>query len=153
TEKAVRRRNVRLWVSHLALVGAVCLVMFSPQLAYWHHQTGHFVADTYPGEHFYWGSPELLNFLFSVRKGLFFWSPMLLAAAVGIPLLTRQDDVLGGSVAAILVLHIYLCASWYAWWSGGSFGSRRVVNVLPFYALALSYTIAAIKRRFGIASV
>ena len=59
-----------------------CVTIF-PQLLYWHTATGHWFAYSYGDEPFYWLAPQLGNFLFSVRKGLFFWSPVLLLALVG----------------------------------------------------------------------
>ena len=79
--------------------------------------------------------------LFSVQKGLFFWSPLLLAAVAGLVLLGRSPNaarafVLPGVV--FLALDTYVIASWWDWQFGGSYGHRGFVDALPIFALGLA---------------
>jgi len=80
-----RERLRLLWQQKsLILTGMLVYVaVLVPQFAYWHDATGHWVIFSYTDETFDFAHPELANVLFSVRKGLFFWSPLLLLAVAG----------------------------------------------------------------------
>jgi hypothetical protein len=114
-----------------------------PQLLYWHTITGRFVINPY-------GSsprldllhPHLLEAAFSVRKGLFFWTPLLVLAVAGLPLLRRISAGLFWGAAVFLVVDFWIVASWTEWWYGGSFGQRPIVDVLPIYALGFAAALA-----------
>ena len=68
----------------LPIVGAGIITIL-PQMFYWHAATGHWFLYSYgSNESFFWLKPEMINFLFSVRKGLFFWSPILFVSMAGI---------------------------------------------------------------------
>ena len=76
--------------------------------------------------------------LFSVQKGVFFWSPLLLAALAGLvfsPGLARNVR-LGGLL--FLVANTYLIASWWDWQFGGSYGHRGFVDGFPIFAIGLA---------------
>jgi hypothetical protein len=130
----VLRRNLFL----LALAAGAFVVCVLPQLAYWHAITGKWLVYTYGGEHLQLLHPHFLNVLFSVRKGLFFWTPLLLLAVAGLPLLGRFAPGLLLPVAVYLVIHTWVVASWNTWWYGGSFGQRPFVESLPAFALGLA---------------
>jgi hypothetical protein len=108
---------------------------------YWHAVTGRFLLDPYQGEHFNWLAPQIWNFLFSIRRGLFVWSPVVLIAAAGLPLLVRRDKPLGFAVCAVLALEVYICSSWWSWWFGDSFGSRPIADMAPLIALPLASSL------------
>lgn len=119
------------------------------QLAYWHYATGNWVVYSYGHEGFAFAKPEFANFLFSVRKGLFFWAPILILAVAGFFCLPQHLRVFGIASVLALSLLLYLCASWHQWWFGGSFGSRPFVDVTPLLALPLAAAFEAIYRRSG----
>ncbi|HEY3777874.1 MAG TPA: hypothetical protein VGL35_07435 [Rhizomicrobium sp.] len=118
---------------------AAFLVVFSLQLAYWHAATGHFLVNSYQREGFNWLRPQVLNFLFSLKKGLFVWAPVLLIAVLGFPCFVKFDKVLGIAFLAVLSLEVYVCSSWWSWWFGGPFGSRPFVDMMPLIAFPLAY--------------
>lgn len=115
------------------------LVAFGPQLAYWYAITGHFLVNSYQGEFFNWLDPQVLNFLFSLKKGLFVWAPVLLIAVVGFPRFLKADKLLGGAIVAVLLLEVYVCSSWWSWWFGAPFGSRPFVDMMPLISIPLAY--------------
>ncbi|MBN8923481.1 MAG: hypothetical protein J0I96_10395 [Rhodanobacter sp.] len=144
-----RNRDLKeFFVNALIMVACAFCVLF-PQFLYFKATTGHWLVNAYRvvGEdaHFFWTSPEIANFLFSIRKGVFVWTPILIAGALGLPLLVKRFGLLGWSVVLVLCLQVYVCASWYCWWFGGSFGSRPMVDVMPLFALSL----AGLMARFG----
>jgi hypothetical protein len=124
-ERLHRRRDMKAWVLEVAAFSAAALLLFAPQMAYWHAVTGHYFVNSYQWERFDWLHPQLLNFLFSVRKGLFFWTPILLVAVIGLPRFVRSEKVLGITVCVVLALEIYICSSWWSWYFGMSLASVR----------------------------
>lgn len=110
-----------------------------PQLLYWYSQTGHWVVYSYgEDEPFYWLAPEVGNFLFSVRKGLFFWSPILLLAVVGIFLAYRKRKQLYTGLVAFLLIIVYISSAWWCWYYAGSFGQRVAVDFMCLFAVFIA---------------
>lgn len=115
----------------------VAALVIAPQLAIYYDATGRVLVSPYGELGFNWTSPRLFDVLFSVTKGLFFWSPLLVAALAGLLRLRRSATPLRPFVwpsLAVLTLHFYVIASWWDWQLGGSYGSRGVVDVLPLFA-------------------
>jgi hypothetical protein len=137
----------RLWLL-AAAAAAAFVIPIVPQLLYWHAVTGHLITNAYGGSprldvlH-----PFLADVAFSVRKGLFFWTPVLALAVAGVPLLRRYAPAFFLPALVFLPVHFWLVASWTEWWYGGSFGQRSFVDVLPVYALGLAALIAWARRR------
>ena len=123
------------------------LVLLLPQLAYWRLATGHFVVYAYGEEGFNWTKPEIVNFLFSVQKGLFFWSPAIFIAVAGFLFLPRRLRVFGVSAFACMAAHVYISASWHSWSFGGSFGSRPFTEMMPILALPAAAGLSVITTR------
>jgi hypothetical protein len=121
-------------------VAAVSTAVFVPQIVEWRITTGHWIYYSYslsPGDELRLGDPHLLQVLFSVQKGLFFWSPILVLAIAGLFYLRRYDRGLAYGAAVALPMFAYVVSSWLAWGYGGSFGHRAFVESLPLFALGL----------------
>jgi hypothetical protein len=139
--RAVRERAASLLrrVDLVALGGGVFILLLIPQIAYWERITGKVYASGYKSwERLDLLDPHFLGVLFSVRKGLFFWTPLLLLAVAGLPLLRRFAPALLVPAVAYLVVHTWVVASWSVWWYGGSFGMRPFVDALPVLAFGLA---------------
>ena len=144
----------RLWQSRaqLARIAATATLVIAPQLLIYYQATGHAFVSSYGDLGFNWTSPQVAAVLFGVRKGLFFWSPLLLIAVGGLVLLARASRPASAFVlpgAIFLLVNTYLIASWWDWQFGGSYGHRGFVDALPVFALGL----AAAFERAGRSSV
>jgi hypothetical protein len=120
------------------LMTTVGLVVIAPQLALYYQATGRFLVSSYGSLGFNFTAPRIFGVLFSVQKGVFFWSPLLLAALAGLvfsPGLARNVR-LGGML--FLVANTYLIASWWDWQFGGSYGHRGFVDGFPIFAIGLA---------------
>lgn len=117
---------------------ATGLITLFPQLLYWHTATGHWFAYSYGDEPFYWLSPQLLNFLFSVRKGLFFWSPLLLLAVVGMVLAYKRRGKLYTGLIVFFLIIVYVSSAWWSWYYGGSFGQRVAVDFMCLFTIFIA---------------
>ena len=114
------------------------VVTLFPQLLYWHAATGHWFLYSYGGESFYWLAPQLGNFLFSVRKGLFFWSPVLLLSVIGMIIAFRRRERLYTGLVVFFLLIVYVSSTWWMWYYGGSFGQRVVVDFMGLFAVFIA---------------
>jgi hypothetical protein len=140
TYALLQQRELKWWTARWLPVAAglfACLVVFSPQILYWHYVTGHWFPNSYPGETFNWTSPQVLNVLFSAKKGLFFWAPVLLLAVLGWRHLRRRTPALAWAIAVSIALQVYVTSSWWSWSYGGSFGHRGFTEFSAFTAFAL----------------
>ena len=100
-------------------------------------QTGHFFVDTYIGESFNWTNPHPIDFLFSYKKGLFVYAPVLLLCAVGVFDLFMNNRFKFYAFVFFILLLIYVLSSWWNWWYGGSFGTRVMVEYYSIFAILL----------------
>jgi hypothetical protein len=129
------------------LIGASCAflasaIAASPQMVLWYVTTGEPIYYSYPGEGFKWLSPELRNYLFSIRKGVFFWHPLYLLMILALLKAWLQRPWETAVTLLIVVLALYIGASWGDYTFGDSFGSRQSVELLPILQVPLCGAIA-----------
>ena len=94
---------------------------------------------------------RLLKILFGCSRGLFFASPVLLAAPVGLWWLRKQKrfSTPALAAAAIVVYYFLFHASFYWWKAGLAFGPRYAGAAIPLLCLglAVSWDRASIRWR------
>jgi hypothetical protein len=137
------------------LVGSGLLVWL-PQLAYWKMNTGHWFFYSYIGEPFFFSRPQILNGLFSYRKGWLVYTPVMIFSLVGICLLRNRVKTFFWPVLITIGLAIYVIYSWWCWWYGGSFGSRAMIEfyvVLSIPLAAFIHTVFQKKRNWLLKSL
>lgn len=123
---------------------AVALAVALPQLAIYKAVTGHWIVSPYtllPATMAF-DSPEIAGVLFWLPKGLFFWSPVLLAGVAGLALVRGDASRFRWATVALLVLLTWLIGSWYDWQFGGSFGHRGFTDLLPLLAVPMAAAFA-----------
>ena len=85
--------------------------------------------------------PKLHAFYFTTVhpfRGIFFWSPVLLAGLAGCILGTRQYGkraIVGWLGLWAAAGYILFTASYYMWWGGWAMGPRFMIPMLPFVLL------------------
>jgi hypothetical protein len=122
----------------LAVMSATAALVVAPQIALYYQATGRLLVNSYGELGFNFGYPQLFGVLFSVQKGVFFWSPVLLLAVVGLPLSRGIARAFAAPAAIVLIVNTYLIASWWDWQFGGSYGHRGFVDALPLLAPGLA---------------
>ena len=120
-------------------------VIFIPQLIYWKIASGNWIIYSYEGEGFNFLNPELYGVLFSVQKGLYFWSPILIFATIGLIFLREKARNYFLPILMILLLQIYIVSCWWNWRYGWSFGHRAFVDFLPLFSLGLGTFYSSLK--------
>jgi hypothetical protein len=148
TSLAVRMRELRANWRMLVVMASTAAAVVTPQLMIYYRATGRPIVSPYGSLGFNFGAPNFFGVLFSVQKGLFFWSPVLLLACAGLVYLYRARHTARVFVAGpvlFLIVNTYLIASWWDWQFGGSFGHRGFTDALPVFAIGLAgfYTWSA----------
>jgi hypothetical protein len=138
--QTLRARIRSLWERRTVVLAmaAMTVAAAAPQLAIYKWATGHWLASSYPGGSFDFASPHLFGTLFSVERGVFFWSPLLVLAMIGLAIARGWARGLALATAGILAIHTYLLASWYIWDLGAGYGHRAYVDTLPLFAIFLA---------------
>jgi hypothetical protein len=114
------------------------LVLFSLvvsiQLIVWYLQTGSLVVYSYPGEGFNWSKPEMYNILFSYRKGLFVYTPVLFICLFGLVwFIYKKKYYLLFTWLGFFLFLTYVFSSWWSWWYGGSYGLRAYIDYYTIF--------------------
>jgi hypothetical protein len=128
-----KNNTMKVFYAAIPFVGIIFL-----QLIYWKITTGSFLINLYRNEHFNFARPEILNVLFSARKGLFFWSPILLTVIPGMFYVIKKAREFFLPILLFLPLNIYVISSWSSWFYGGSFGHRGFTESIPLFAICFA---------------
>jgi hypothetical protein len=91
--------------------------------------------------------PHFLEMLISPRHGLFVWTPLYLAAALGWLTWLRRDSRLALFLIGGFILTTFVNSLFDDWWGSDAFGQRRLLGLTPFYALGLAGTLEYFRRR------
>lgn len=123
----------------LLLMGAAILLVWIPQMLYWHTVTGHFLYYSYGNsERFFFGDSKILEGLFSFRKGWLIYTPVMLFALLGlIPLYRRYRTHFWG-ISVFFVVNLYVVFSWWCWWYGGGLSIRALIESYALLAIPLA---------------
>jgi hypothetical protein len=129
------------WKMILVAAIAVLLVLL-PQMLYWKAQTGHYIFNSYMDAGvFYFLDPDIINGLFSYRKGWLIYTPVMIFALAGLIWMKKEAPVLFFPMLLFVILNIYIIYSWWCWWYGGSFGSRPMIDSYGILAIPLAILI------------
>lgn len=131
---------LRPQVKPIVIGSILFLLITSLQLCYWKYITGQWYYNIYQDdEHFVFSSPQIIPFLFSFRKGLFIYTPVMLFAIIGLLKLYRTHRDFFYSTLVIFCSTVFLLSSWWAWSYGICWGMRPMID---YYAI-LSMPMAA----------
>jgi glycosyltransferase involved in cell wall biosynthesis len=139
TEKDLSNRvkNLAADYSYLLIIALVVVLVWVPQMMYWKAMTGHWLYFSYGSdERFFFGDPAIIKGLFSYRKGLFIYTPLMLFAFTGIISLWHKRSPHSLAVTLFVPLNIYIIFSWWCWWYGGGFGQRAFIDSYALMAVS-----------------
>ena len=124
----------------------IFLTIILPQLIIYRIASGNFFIYAYNNEGFNFREFNFFSMLFSFRKGLFLYTPLLLVSLLGLIPLWKQNRFKFFSLLAFLFILNYILSSWWMWWYGGSFSSRVYVEYIPVFILLLGILFAGIQK-------
>ncbi len=134
-------KNKKL-VYFLLIVAAILSVQFVT----WYAETGHFFVWSYPGEGFNFLKTHFIDILFSYKKGLFVYTPLIFIIIISsLGLFLYSDRFLFFCVLSFFLLITYIFCSWSTWYYGASFGLRAFIDFYPVFALLLAIVLNSLK--------
>jgi hypothetical protein len=139
------------------LVGVVAALAYVPWAWYYGTTYGHVLGPSLRQLEMFTGHwrDTLIPLLFSTDHGLLVYQPwILLGFALAVPSVRRclpaapLDAPCGWRwlCAATIVGYLALVATWYCWWGGQCWGSRIVIETVPFFALLCLPCVAVLRR-------
>ena len=140
------RLDPRRATSAAAMLAVGAAIGFGPQMLAWHAIYGAWIARSPVGPPLYWFRPQIVDVLWSSRNGLFAWSPVFIAAVVGLAALTRREPLVAWGGLGIFAAMTWVNGAVDDWWGGAGFGMRRFDSLVPFAALGVSVSIAGVAR-------
>ncbi len=135
---------IQLHYTKLAAILICILLPWIPQLWYWKMVTGQWLFYSYINESFFFSHPRILETLFSFRKGLFIYTPLMLIAFTGLFILRKRLPQFSTAIWFFTILNIYIISSWWCWWYGGSFGLRSYIEMFALWSIPLAIVIERI---------
>ncbi len=115
----------------------VFISIASIQSVIYYLQTGHLWVDSYPGEDFNFLKPHVLQILFSFKKGLFVYTPLVLLAHLSLYYIWKQNRFMALSYLLFFLILTYVLSSWWIWYYGGSFSLRAYIEYFGVFAILL----------------
>lgn len=133
---------------YLVLMVFSVFLVFIPQFLYWKFITGSYLYYSYQNEGFNFLNPQIINGLFSFKKGWLIYTPAMFFALVGFFFMLKKEYCrFFIPVLSFFIINIYVIFSWKMWWYGGSYSARTLVESYVFLALPLSVFIDEIRKR------
>ncbi len=121
--------------------------VFSIQCLLWYLQTGKFLIYTYQGESFNFSEPQIFNVLFSYRKGLFVYTPVLFISLFSLIWLAYQRKYyLVLTWISFFIIITYILSSWHSWYYGGSYGLRAYIDYYPVFFIPFALMMNGIAK-------
>ena len=135
----IKQRLAQQFGSKLLIGGSVVVGILAMQSIMYVLQVGKPLVWSYQGEGFNFLDPEVINVLFSFKKGFFVYTPIAFLGTVGLVwmLFKRKTEALW--LWGFLALSIYVISWWWNWYYGGSVGMRALVEYIPFFAFGLAF--------------
>lgn len=149
--KSIRPKVEFVWQQKWRILLAIVVFFLPliPQFIFWKTHTDQWLFFSYGSdERFFFDNPHIAEFLFGYRKGWFLYTPLILLAVSGIFFLRNNARRFLVVIPLILVITVYVFSSWWAWWYGGSFGMRAMVQYYAILAFPLAALIAFVVKRW-----
>jgi hypothetical protein len=127
---------------HILIMMVAAILVWLPQMLFWKARTGQYLYFSYPGEQFFWGDPQIFNVLFSYRKGLFVYTPLIAFAFIGFFFMRNQLKGIRVVLLVLILLNIYIVSCWWDWFFGGCFAARAFVQHFAYLSIPLASLMA-----------
>lgn len=138
------KSRIHFWINrwyYLVLMVLIGIIVFIPQMLYWHTITGKYIFYSYQegGTFPYWLSPKIFTVLIGPRNGWFIYTPLMIFAVSSLIFLTFKKKLSSWVILFILLLIIYINSSWWRPTFSGAAGYRALIEYLPFMSIPLTY--------------
>ncbi|MDP3431659.1 MAG: glycosyltransferase family 39 protein [Bacteroidota bacterium] len=142
---ATLKERVTFWIKNYWAIIAMFIIgviVFIPQMAYWHYVTGKFLVYSYQEYGFpNWNSPKFGIVLFGKYNGWLTYTPIVCFALVGLFILLWKKQMNSLAISLVLLIGIYVNASWWVPTFSAAVGQRAMIDFLPVLAVPLGFVI------------
>jgi hypothetical protein len=111
------------------------------QLGYYKIATGHWYVYSYNQEGFDFTQPHIWDVLFSYRKGLFVYMPILFISIAGLYYWNKHQKYTCLLWAIAFTIITYILSSWSSWSYGGCYGNRAFIEYYILFIIPFAYLI------------
>ncbi len=125
----------------------VFFAMVSIQLVIYKIQLGQWFIYAYIGEGFHIAEPHIIDFLFSIRKGFFVYTPLYLLSLLGILVWFLRNRFQAVWWCVSMLTHVYILSSWHMWWYGGTLGTRVMVEYYVLWMIPLAILLQHLRTK------
>lgn len=136
----------RAFFARIWIYPALGLLWNLPQIAYWWIIGGEPFVPNLHTENIILSDPNIIDFLFSYKKGWLLYCPVFLVGLHGFYVLYKDKRVVFWSILSFLLIYIWVMSSWECWWYAQSYSSRVMVDIYPILAILLGVSITSWKR-------
>jgi hypothetical protein len=119
-------------------MGAAAFLAFVPQLLAYKALHGGYHPSPIVRQKMHYFSPHFFDVLFDPSHSLFFWSPVLFVAFLGLGWAAFKSERPYPLALAGLLLQVWICGSIQSWSQNGAFGMRRFISATPCFALGIA---------------
>ena len=120
-------------------------VISSIQSILWYIQTGNFFVYSYQGESFNFLDPHFYSILFSYKKGLFIYTPILLFTILSIIWFAyKKYFYLLFTWVSFFLTVTYVLSSWWSWFYGCSYGLRAYIDYYTVFFIPFAFVLNSI---------
>lgn len=111
------------------------------QLLEYKAAVGEFFIYSYGKEGFDFAHPHICDILFSYKKGLFLYTPLLPVSLLGLWFLRKESMFQVWTWLVFFAVITYVLSSWWMWYYGGSFSGRVYVEYIPLFMIPLGIAL------------
>lgn len=112
----------------------------------WYLQVGEFIVYSYQDEGFNFLNPQFYNILFSYKKGLFVYTPILFLAIISwFILLIKKEFYIVLTWGLFFIFLTYTLSSWWCWDYGSSYGLRAYIEFYPVFFIVIAHFLNGVK--------
>lgn len=107
--------------------------------------SGQLLFNSYSTETFEnWNKPEVWNVLFSWKKGLFVYTPVLILLFPAMVVCYRKERRLLWGIIIAFSLVTYSTAAWWTWTFGGGLGARNYIDFMALFILPVMILVQSV---------
>ena len=143
------KRFVQLLNVHLLLALLIFSAMVFLQNIVYYFQINQFFIFAYKYAYFDFLDPQIINILFSYKKGLFVYTPILLLVIPAIVYLFFKNSYKAVISFLVLLFITYLLSSWWSWWYGMSYGQRAFIEFYPLFFIIIGFALSHTRYYIG----
>lgn len=129
---------------HFILIALTAGALWIPQLIFYKHHAGAYFYFSYMREEFFWSDPQIINILFSYRKGWVTYTPLVALAFIGFFFIKKEFPISKWVFLMVTAIIVYIFSCWWDWGYGGCFGARSFCQAIAWLSVPLAYILNAL---------